>query len=159
MISWLGYDGAIMRIRTLLVVALLVLAFLGLADSWYLAESAYMGTDLTCDIEGLDGCNTVAQSPYSWVFGIPLAAYGVGYYGLLFVVGAFLLTRRDFWLYQGALALGMVGLLASIYFLYLQLAVIKATCIYCLASFVIASLIALIAWILYRKAKTPIVVP
>jgi uncharacterized membrane protein len=48
------------------------------------------------------------------------------------------------------LVVGGLGLLASIYFLYLQLFIINALCIYCVASFIISTLLfGAIVW-LYR---------
>jgi uncharacterized membrane protein len=143
------------RMRTMLIWLIIVLAFLGLADSWYLAESAYEGTQLTCNIGSLDGCNTVAQSPYSKVFGTPLAVFGVGFYALLFILGALLLASTKRVLYQAVLVVCVLGFLASVYFVYLQVAVIKATCIYCIASFVIATVLAGVAGYLYKRFTPP----
>jgi uncharacterized membrane protein len=150
-----GIAGRMNHMRTILVWLIIVLAFLGLADSWYLAESAIEGTELTCSVSGLDGCNTVAQSPYSKVFGLPLAVYGVGFYGLIFILGALLLASNKRILYQAVLVLGILGFLASVYFVYLQVAVIKATCIYCIASFVIASLLMGAVGYLYKRFTPP----
>lgn len=141
--------------RTALVWIILVLAFLGIADSWYLAQSAMTGAPLVCDIGSLDGCNTVAQSEYSRVFGIPLALYGVGFYGFIFVLGAFLLTNNVRRFYLGAVALSGAGVVASLYFLYLQLFVIKATCIYCLASLVISVLLGIATTVLWKRFAPP----
>lgn len=116
------------------LIALLVLAFLGIADSWYLAESAATDTPLICGPGLLEGCNAVAQSPYSKLFGIPLGVYGVLYYGLLFVAAAAMLTGQ---LKHGAkflFALTLLGALASLVFVFIQVFLIKALCVYCLAS-------------------------
>ena len=132
--------------RFTLLAIILVLAFLGLADSWYLAQAALSDTALSCGIEALDQCNTVAQSEYSRLFGIPLAVYGVAFYVLFFVFAAVMLavtkpvlTRILYWA-------SVIGFLASLYFLYLQVFVIKALCVYCLASFALSVLLFLIVW-------------
>ncbi len=147
--------------RTTLVWLLLIMAFIGIADSWYLAQSALEGASLVCNIGALDGCNTVAKSAYSKVWGIPLAVYGVAFYGLLFVVGALLLSIRTRILYIGALVLSGLGALASLYFLYLQLFVIEAVCIYCLISLGTAVLSLIAACVLWKKFAPPalVVVP
>lgn len=58
--------------------SLFILSLVGFFDSLYLSWGALTGSPLICGI--LEGCNVVAQSSYSWVFGIPLAMYGVAYY-------------------------------------------------------------------------------
>lgn len=141
-----------MNSRKGLLVTLLVLSILGIADAWYLAQSAFQGAALFCDMgAALDGCNVVAQSPYSKLWGIPLAAYGVAFYLALFagVVALFVKTHHP--LYQAVAALGVLGLVASAVFLYIQFALIQALCIYCIASAVIAALICLLAFQLWHQ--------
>ena len=141
-----------MNTRIGLLVTLLVLAFLGIADAWYLSLSALQGAALFCDVGAvLDGCNIVAQSPYSKLFGLPLALYGVIFYCFLFVLVAILFVRTHHPLYQAVAVLGVLGLIASLAFLFIQFALIKALCIYCIASAVIAALICLIAIRLWAR--------
>ncbi|MDB5195617.1 MAG: conserved rane protein of unknown function [Parcubacteria group bacterium] len=120
--------------RPLLILIVIILAMLGLADAWYLADTALTGASLTCNIAGLDGCNIVAQSPYSHILGIPLGVYGVVFYGL-FLILAFIASKKPFrMLIRALLALGTIGLLVSAWFLYIQFVLIQALCVYCLAS-------------------------
>jgi uncharacterized membrane protein len=144
--------------RHFLAACVIALAFLGLADSWYLAESALTDSSLTCNISGLEGCNIVAQSSYSHLFGVPLGVYGVFFYGLVFVLGAllFVLTKRS--LYHILSWVGSIGLLASIIFMGIQVFLIKALCVYCLGSAVIAFLIFIVSfWLLRHHAPKPVV--
>jgi uncharacterized membrane protein len=123
--------------RTALLTLLLVLTFLGIADAWYLASAALDGTALACNITGiqsLSGCNQVAQSSYSQFLGLPLALYGVGFYGVLFAIAAILLATPIRVLYRIAIGLSVIGFFLSLYFVFLQFFVIKALCIYCLGS-------------------------
>lgn len=140
---------------------LVVLALLGLLDSWYLAQSAATQTDLVCDIEGLDGCNIVAQSEYSNILGIPLADFGLLFYALL--LGSVLLSARfdRRWFYTWLLVLTGLGSLASVYFVYVQLGIIGAICIYCIASAIISWLSLLLSVSLFGKVRRepPSVVP
>lgn len=127
------------------VVGILVLAFCGIANSAYLAESERTGTPLICDIKNLSGCNIVANSQYSHLFGVPLAEYGVLFYGLLFVLAALELVLFDRLLRRVLQGVALVGILASLYFTAVQIFFIGAFCIYCLASSVIALLIFILA--------------
>jgi uncharacterized membrane protein len=146
--------------RTLLHI-LIVLAMLGLADSLYLASHAASDTALFCDIgAGLDGCNQVAQSPYSRPFGIPLAYLGVVFYLLLLIAAFVAVGKEHRHVHKALLAIAVLGALFSVGFLYIQFALIQALCIYCIASAVIAFLSTLFAWrIDARIHATPPVLP
>ncbi|MBU1293029.1 hypothetical protein KJ819_03135 [Patescibacteria group bacterium] len=137
--------------RTILVVFLFILLLAGIADSWYLYQSAVTDTALTCEIGGvLDGCNIVAQSPYSQLFGIPLALYGVLFYMVFFILAGIwvFFQQKIIWNLLHLLAIGGVG--ASAVFVAIQLFLIKAICVYCLAS----AAIAVVSWgIVYSLRK------
>jgi uncharacterized membrane protein len=123
------------------VVCILVLAFCGLADSIYLAQHEASGTPLICNVQHLSDCNTVANSPYSYLFGIPLAQYGVLFYAMLFVLAALELVLFDRLLRRVLQGIALICLLSSIYFEAVQVFFIGALCIYCLASAIITLVI------------------
>ncbi len=123
------------------VVLILIFAFAGLADSSYLAQHEASGTPLLCNINNLSGCNIVAASPYSHLFGIQLAEYGVLFYGIIFVLAALELVIFDRLLRRVLQWISLIGVIASLYFTLVQVFVIGALCVYCLASAVIAFLI------------------
>ena len=139
-----------MKNRNALLIAILVLAFIGIADSWYLASHALSGTELACGIGGYDGCNTVAQSAYSNWFGIPLALYGVAFYIALFALSALLFVIRDLRLLEGLRAVAVVGAAASVVFMLIQIFLIQAICQYCVLSAIVSFLI---CWLSFRLAK------
>jgi len=146
--------------RPTLLAIVIALAFLGIADSWYLLQSAVTDTALTCDIGGvLDGCNIVAQSPYSRLLGFPLALYGVGFFALAFTIaaGIFVLAKRI--LYLALYALSWAGAAASVVFMVIQFALIKALCIYCLFSALAAFLLLLAAHLLWTRHAPVKLVP
>lgn len=138
--------------RPTILALIIALSFFGIADSWYLYQSAATDTALVCDLgAGLSGCNVVAQSPYSYVLGFPLALYGVGFFGVIFALASLLVLypRRDF--YLGLFLLSTFGSLASIVFLGLQVFAIKALCIYCLASAAITFTLFILSRMLWRR--------
>lgn len=138
--------------RTLLIGIVMALSFLGIADSWYLYQSAVTDTALSCDLgSGLDGCNIVAQSPYSYFLGLPLALYGVGFFALLFALAASLWVAPRKESYIALYALSAFGVAASAVFLFIQFALIKALCIYCIASAAIALVLFLVARTLWTR--------
>lgn len=148
--------------RSFLLALLMALALLGIVDAWYLAEHANTDTALVCDIgAGLDGCNTVAQSPYSRVFGIPLADFGVAFYGLLFLMIVYSAIRPTRMLYRGLLWLTGIGAVASVVFLGIQIFLIQALCVYCIASAIIAFLLFYLSRMLFTRfaPELPVVIP
>lgn len=87
------------------------------------------------------GCDEVARSPYSRIAGIPVAALGFGYFGVLLVLALSRLQYPEQWRgYGNALAaLSTLGLLAFAYFTYIQLFVLNlyekgAPCWWCLGA-------------------------
>jgi len=130
----------------LLIYVFLILAVLGLADSAYLAAAYFSDTPLVCG--SIPGCNEVASSPYSNVAGVPLSVMGLLFYAVS-IVGAFfyLIKRRT--VYATLLALlTMIGFAASAYFIYIQVAIIQALCVYCVGSAIVATLMLIVASII-----------
>jgi uncharacterized membrane protein len=116
-----------------MVIALM--ALIGLFDAAYLALERVTGGTLVCPVGG--GCETVQSSPYSVLFGVPVAYIGVAGYAVL-LVAALLALNLDriagLSLATVLLALASVALVAGIYFSYLQVAVIGAICFWCAIS-------------------------
>src|SRR5262245_5718517 len=120
-----------------------LLSLLGLFDAAYLALERVTGGPLACPIGG--GCETVQSSPYGLLFGVPLAFIGVAGYALLFVVAMLSLHADSLGAPLDALllALASVALLAGLYFMYLQIAIIGAICFWCS----MAALLDLLIWV------------
>lgn len=140
--------------RSLVISLMLALAFLGLADSFYLAESAATDTPLICGPGMLDGCNAVAQSPYSRLFGIPLGVYGVVFYVLVLIAVSALMSFKERRIERVLFLLTGGGALASIIFIGIQVFLIQALCVYCLASALVSFALFGIAWRFFRNAST-----
>jgi uncharacterized membrane protein/glutaredoxin len=120
------------------------LAAAGLGVALYLAYVEVTGTQAVCGPVG--DCNTVQLSPYAYIFGIPVGVLGV--IGYVAMAGVWLVARvgpgalRP----RAALAVWLMaagGVLFSIYLTFLEPFVIGATCIWCLNSAIIMTLILL----------------
>ena len=124
---------------------MLALALLGLAVAYYDAYSLYNGQQLWCP-PPINGCNEVANSPYARIYNLPVGYFGVVYYLYMFCL-AMLLAYDPFsrGLRLGALIYSAIGVGFSIYFSYLQVTLIHAFCVYCLASAVITVLLLIAA--------------
>lgn len=127
------------KIPHLLTYLFLIMAIAGFINSLYLAISYYTGTPLSCEL--ITGCNEVAQGPYSYIAGVSLTTLGIIYYTFT-VLNIILYT---FWRNKyNVTVLAFVttlGLFASLYFVYLQLYIIKVICIYCMISATTATLL------------------
>ena len=140
------------------VIFILLLAFAGLADSAYLARHEANGSPLICTIGSSEGCAVVAESPYSEFLGIPLSVYGILFYAIVFAIAALELVLFDRLLRRVLQGLAAFGVVASAYFLAIQLFVIDAICVYCIGSAVLAFLIGMLASFLepWKRMAPPV---
>ena len=132
-----------MKIRKNIFPPYLMLAFaaIGMAIASYDVIGIYNNWLLWCP-PPIDGCNTVAYSPDGRIFGVPIGVYGLIFYLIMIVLAALLAfgssSRR---LRLVVLLYAVIGVLFSIYFFYLDLAFIRAFCIYCLISAILTVLL------------------
>ncbi|MCX7996161.1 MAG: quinone-dependent dihydroorotate dehydrogenase [Patescibacteria group bacterium] len=113
----------------------LLLALTGLADSAYLTWEHFNPSPIPCSDLPFTNCGAVLSSDYAMVFGIvPLAVLGVLYYATFAVSALVYLIRPRIVLLRWLFLLSSAGFLASLWFVFLQLVVIKAICIYCMIS-------------------------
>lgn len=134
-----------------LLVAISVLATVGFIDALYLSYARYTHTTLSCSI--LDGCDIVAGSPHSVLFGmVPLAYVGLLFYAFVLFVCALLWIRwRERFTRTILVIVASAGALSSLYFVYVQAVLIKAFCLYCLISAGVSFLLCGCAVWLYAK--------
>jgi uncharacterized membrane protein len=131
---------------------MLALAFIGIVDAGYDSYAIFTDQPLWCP-PPIDGCNTVANSPYARVWGVPLGYFGVVYYVCMFALAAALALAPSRAWRAGALAWAAMGVGFSAYFMYVQLNFIHAFCIYCLISGVLTLLLLATALGHYRAAQ------
>ena len=127
---------------------LAILDVIGLAIASYLSVVEVGGGVPVCG--PLKGCETVAQSEYSRIGGIPVAVYGV-------VLSLTLLTLALAWWKSNArgllllhYGLSLGGVIFEIYFTYIQLVVIRAVCVWCTSyglSLILRFVVALVVWL------------
>jgi uncharacterized membrane protein len=127
----------------------LVFSFMGFADSTYLTVKHYSGTPLECSI--FHGCEKVTTSPYANLAGIPLALLGMIYYAAIIVLIVAHLDSRRKSIFVFAARATVIGFLASAWFVYLQLYVIRAVCPYCMLSAVVSTLLFVLGRIALRS--------
>jgi uncharacterized membrane protein len=114
-----------------LATALAVVGVIGIAISIYLTWTKLAGVLPICGPTG--GCETVEQSDYSSVAGIPVAAFGILYSAAVVLLALWWARTRDPRAAYAAYALGLAGVVVEAYLVYLELFVIHAICLWCVA--------------------------
>ena len=123
-----------------------LVAFAGLAVAGYLTWVHFDDAALVCVAGG--GCETVQESEYAEIAGVPVAMLGMVAYAVVLGLVAWDSPNARL----GAAMLAFVGLAFSLYLLALQLFVIDAVCVWCLANdVVIAPLLAVVTALRLRS--------
>lgn len=124
----------------------LPVSLLGFLDASYLAIKHFAGSPLPCNI--LRGCEEVTGSQYSMIGGVPVALLGAIYYLSILVLTVLYLNKKtrsykntnkesindNESILKLIAWMTIVGMLASLWFVFLQIFVIKAICLYCIFS-------------------------
>lgn len=113
--------------------------------------------ELSCSI---GSCETVNTSRWSVLFGLPVAAWGILFY--LDVFGVALIGTMPRFENEPIISIVLVaeaaiGVLFSAWLTYLELAVIHAICIWCVASAVIVLIILLVSIADLRELRTGLI--
>lgn len=113
----------------------ILLSLIGVLDSGYLSWIKLSQTEEKC-IPGLGNCAAVDTSIYSEIFKIPVAYFGLLTYLVIFFLfiglfkKGFIYQSRSFILF----GITLIGFLFSCYLTYVQFALLKTFCPYCLLS-------------------------
>ncbi len=121
-----------MKISKVLIIVLFCAALAGFADSAYLTAQHIRGVIPPCVL--LTNCEKVLTSQYATIGTVPVSALGLAYYGFVLVLLIAYLDMKDRRILHWLSWLVSAGMLATLYFLYVQLFVIGALCPYCLVS-------------------------
>lgn len=133
-------------------ILILILGLVGLLLSAYLFKVHGSMETGVCNISSVFSCNSVDQSAYSEIFGIPVSLLGMLFYvavigGLLKrtylkkLVTKFISLKNFDYVYLSMLIFGVIF---GIYLTIIEAFVIEAYCIYCLTSFAITILLAIL---------------
>lgn len=119
-----------LRLRCLAIAT----ALMGLGISLYLGLLKVTNSSAVC--RGIGDCETVMLSRYAEIWGIPIAFLGVLGYGM--ILALLMVERRMAHRMEGiriaVFGLALIGTLYSAYLTYIEVAILKAICPYCLVS-------------------------
>jgi len=123
-----------------------IVALAGVGVAGYLTWVHFDDAALVCVAGG--GCETVQESEYAEIAGVPVAALGLVAYSIVLGLVAWDSPAARL----AAATIALVGLLFSMYLLVLQLFVIDAVCVWCMVNdVVIAPLLALLTALRLRS--------
>lgn len=127
---------------------LAVLDVVGLAIASYLSVVELAGSVPVCG--PIKGCEEVALSEYSRIGGVPVAVFGVGL-SLILLTFAVAWWKTDLYgLLLAHYGLSLAGVIFEVYFMYVQVFVIHAVCIWCTSyglSLILRFVVAFIVWL------------
>jgi uncharacterized membrane protein len=139
------------------VIASLALAGFFVALYLYLYKIGRIG-NLSCSI---GSCETVNTSKWATLMGLPVAAWGVGFYVVLFGLSFASLRDRYYDSLGMSKALVLVtgfGVLFSAWLTYLELFVIKAICQWCVTSAIIVTIAFVFAVLDLRERQSSLMI-
>ncbi|MBU1202657.1 vitamin K epoxide reductase family protein [Patescibacteria group bacterium] len=139
-----------MKNNNKLIYGFLTLGLIGFADALYLTVSHYTG-DIACSV--ISGCQEVLVSPYSEIFGLPIALFGAAYYLFIFLTAVFYLDTKHILAFKVLGYLPIIAFVFSLYLVYLQIFVIHAICQYCMLSALTSTLIFISGLFLLKNKK------
>lgn len=135
-----------------------ILTLVGFADAIYLSLSHYrnyvdLGYQSFCAISQAFNCDTVAQSPYSILFNVPLAIWGIMGYGTILILLGFawptLNDKKRVWTLLMLVA-AMFSVF-SIYLAYLSAYKIHSYCIMCILSYAVSFSLLFYTWFIRKR--------
>ena len=129
--------------------AFLIVSAIGFTDATYLTTQHFLGAPVACSI--LKGCEQVTTSQFAVIFGVPVALLGSVYYLTILVLSVAYLDSRKIYILNFIAKITPLGFLASLYFVYLQIFVIKAICLYCMGSAITSTLLFILSLIFLRR--------
>jgi uncharacterized membrane protein len=119
----------------------IALTVIGLLVSIYMTIYKITSNDSMCI--GSKDCSVVNASRYSEVYGIPVAVIGV--FGYAAILALLLLERKNSFLQQNGsmvfFGFSLTGFLFTLYLIFVEIALIKAYCPFCITSQVAMTLI------------------
>ena len=130
---------------------LITVALLGFADATYLAIEHFRGVVPPCSL--VSGCEAVTTSVYATIMNVPVALLGsIYYFAIICLLLWYIKTGNEKILWHVKYGT-IIGLVASAYFVYLQVGVIQAICQYCMLSAATSTALFIISWSKIQKEQ------
>lgn len=108
-----------------------ILSIFGLILAIYVLQSFLRQSSIVCLNSG---CETVRKSSSSYIFGIPVPAFGLIGYTALTVLTFLRTMSKDIRLLQWVRGIAIFGVVFVLWFTYTEIFIIKAVCTWCAVS-------------------------
>ncbi|OGG22209.1 hypothetical protein A3D03_04635 [Candidatus Gottesmanbacteria bacterium RIFCSPHIGHO2_02_FULL_40_13] len=108
-----------------------ILSIFGLILAIYVLQSFLRQSSIVCLNSG---CETVRKSSFSYIFGIPVPAFGLVGYAMLAILTFLRTTSKDIRLLQWIRRIAIFGVIFVSWFTFTEIFVIKAVCTWCAVS-------------------------
>lgn len=108
-----------------------ILSIFGTIMAIYVLQSFLRQSSIVCLNSG---CETVRKSSFSYIFGIPVPAFGLIGYTLLAILTFLRTTSRDIRLSQWMVGIATFGIVFVSWFTFTEIFIIKAICTWCAVS-------------------------
>lgn len=142
-------NSRLAQVPNSIIVLVLFVALLGFVDASYLTVEHYKNTIPPCNVTG--GCEVVLTSIYSKIVGIPVSLLGSIFY-LFILIGAFAyLENKNSDLFKWSLFLTIPGFIFALWFVYVQIFILRSYCIYCLFSFLTTTILFTLSMKIFAK--------
>jgi dihydroorotate dehydrogenase subfamily 2 len=140
--------------KTYIYYLLIFLAFLGMLDAGFLTYEHFQNKIPPCTVGIIAGdCGKVLTSTYSVSFGIPLALIGLLHYYLSTIAHIYAGIGKKRKARYLTILLAWAGLISSLYFVYLQLVIIQAICLFCMGSAAISIALFFLVQAVFKKEQ------
>jgi uncharacterized membrane protein len=132
-----------------------VASLAGIGISIYLTVVHYAAVPLACPAGGVVNCEVVLSSSYGMIGGskVPTSAAGVLWFAVSAGLAATLWRRPMPTLARRQFAWAAIGVLTSLYLVYVEIVKLGAICIWCSAAHVLVLLIFLIALSEFQRGR------
>lgn len=140
------------KIPKWMVIGFLVISLLGFLDATYLTITHFSGGKLVCDTSG--GCTAMTSNQYATIGPVPVALLGAIYYLLLFLLTVGYLDTKKEMILKMVAKITVIGFAMSLWFVFLQLVVLKQICWYCMVSATTSTLLFILGMIFLSRTKT-----
>lgn len=135
-----------------IIYTIIIVSIIGFLDATYLTAKHYLDAPIPCSV--FQGCEKVTTSEYATVFGIPVALGGSLYYLVIFLLSVAYLDLKNSKFLALVPWISIVGFLSSVWFVYLQLFVIKAICPYCMLSALTSTILFILGMTILIREKS-----
>jgi len=128
------------------------LSLIGLAVTAFLAFEYMQAGPMVCPVTGT-GCELVRKSEFSKLLGVDLPIFGIAFYLMTAFVSVWLTQNYHQKISLLRLAASFSAFAFGVYLTFLEAFVIKAYCIWCVASFIVSIMILCLCVLDFFKIK------